>query len=192
MNTEKQYKTTFKKTFLIFLSSFVVLLISLPLILFLLFKSPFFQRIVERIINSRIEKQVAIGSISFAEGTGVVIENVTLREIGEKEPFIVLPRIEVNAGLSSLLKKNINRIVIKKPKLLISPQEDKASKTDWSMPKLPFPVNNIFIENGEVAIERKEGKPFIVSSINFSLKETDNKKREMLGDFFLNDYDLLG
>lgn len=186
MNTTKQYK----KALLIFIASFFALLISLPLILFLLFKSPSFPRIVEWIINSRIENHAEIGSISFTEGQGIVIEDVTVREIDKEKPFIVLPRIEVNASLSMLLKKNINRITIKKPKLLLSPQKYKASEADWSIPKLPFSVNNIFVENGEVAIEKKEGKPFIISSANFSLKETDNKKREMFGDFFLNEYSL--
>jgi len=190
MNTAKQHKTAFKKASLIFLSSFVILLFSLPLILLLLFKSPSFPRIVERIINSRIEKHIEIGSISFADGHGIVIEDVTVREIDKEKPFIVLPRIEVSASLSMLLKKNIHIITIKKPKLLLSPQKDKAPETDWSLPKPPFSINNIFIENGEVVIDRKEGKPFIISSINFSLKETGNKKRELLGDFFLNEYNL--
>jgi hypothetical protein len=190
MNTAKQHKTALKKTLIIFLSSLVIILISLPLILFLLFKSPSFPRIAERIINSRIEKHVEIGSISFTEESGIVIEDVTVREIDKEKPFIVLLRIEVNASLSMLLKKNINRITIKKPKLLLSPQKDKASEADWSMPKLSFSVNNVFIEKGEVAIQSKEGKAFIVSSINLSLKETDNKKREITGSFFLNEYNL--
>ena len=187
MNTRKRYK----KALFIFIASFFVLLISLPLILFLLFNSPSFPRIAEWIVNSRAEKHVEIGSISFAEGEGIVVENVTVREIDKEKPFILLPRIEVNASLSMLLKKNINRITIKKPKLLLSPQKDKASEADWSIPKLRFSVNNVFIENGEVAIQSKEGKAFIVSSINLSLKETDNKKREITGSFFLNEYNLL-
>ncbi|MEW6714604.1 MAG: hypothetical protein AB1306_05895 [Nitrospirota bacterium] len=186
MNTTKQYK----KALLIFTASFFALLIVLPLLLFLLVKSPYFPSIVERIINSRIEKHVAIGSISFAEGSGIIVENVTVREIDKEKPFILLPRIEVNTSLPMLLKKNINRITIKKPKLLLSPQKDKASEADWSIPKLRFSVNNVFIENGEVAIQSKEGKAFIVSSINLSLKETDNKKREITGSFFLNEYNL--
>ena len=190
MNTKKQHKTTLKKTFFIFLSSFVIFLIALPLILFLLFESPSFPRIVEWIINSRISQHVEIGSISFAEEPGIIIESVTVREIDDGKQFILLPRIEVSASLSMLLKKNIHRIAIKKPKLLLGQQKDKASKIDWSIPKLPFSVNNLFIENGEVTIQSKEGKPFIVSSINLSLKETDNKKREMHGDFFLNEYNL--
>lgn len=189
MHLKDKGRPVFKKAFLIFLSSLLIILISIPFLLFFLFKSPYFPRVVERVINSRIEQHIEIGPISFAE-EGIVIEDLTVRETNNEKPFIVLPRIEVNAGLSSLLKKNINRIVIKKPKLLISPQKDKASKTDWSMPKLPFSVNNIFVESGEVAIERKKDKPFIISSINFSLKETENKKREMSGDFFLNEYNL--
>lgn len=190
MNTAKQHKTTFKKTFFIFIASFFALLISLPLILFLLFKSPSFPRIVEWIINSRIENHVEIGPISFAEDAGIVIEDVTIREPEKKQPFIVVPRIEISTSISTLLKKNINRIVVKKPKLMIVPHEDKASEADWSIPNLRFSVNNIFIENGEVAIQGRKGKLFIVSSINLSIKETDKNNREMLGNFFLNEYGL--
>lgn len=81
MNTKKQHKAAFKKTFFIFIASFVILLISIPLVLFLLFKSPYFLNIVERIINSRIEKHVEIVSIFFADGHGIVIKDVTARHL---------------------------------------------------------------------------------------------------------------
>ncbi len=190
MHLKDKGRPAFKKAFLIFLSSLLIILLSIPLLLFLLFKSPYFPDIAERIISSSIEKHVEIGSISFTEDRSIVISDVSVSEKVSENPFLILPNIKIGINIPMLLKRSVEKIELREPSLLIPLSEEKTPDSGWTIPRLPFSIKNILIENGKVTVQKKEGKPFIISSINLSFKEVKGQEREITGNLFLDEYSL--
>lgn len=186
-----------KRTFRIVLYAVIILAFFFLISTYFFLKSPSFPKRVGEFISSHSGRPVEIGSISLAKGQVIVIRDVIIRDPDSKEPFIVLPSVEIKFSLSELLNKKIDRIAIKKPKVFLALGKDKGPEKKESKPSLPFSFNKISIEDGEVIIiqteadkSAKAGKPFRVSAINLSLEETDDKKTEIKGSVFLNEINL--
>ena len=193
MNTKKAGRSGLKRAFRIVLYAVIILAFVFLISTYFFLKSPSFPKRVGKFISSHSGRPVEIGSISLAKGQVIVIKDVIVRDPDSKEPFIVLPSVEVKFSLPELLNKKIDRIAIKKPKFFLAIGKDKGPEKKESKPSLPFSFNKVSIEDGEVIIIQTKadkpseaGKHFRVSAINLSLTETDNKKIEIKARGVLN------
>ncbi len=190
MNQGKANTSSRNKLFKFILLSAILTVVFLLIAVFFL-KSPYFPRLVEKIINSRIEKHIELGSIVLAKGHGIVIRDVIIRENDKGEPFITLPQVEMGISLSSILSRSIDKIDISKPKLFFDLKKKSVkpagSKIRFSR---PFSVKKLSIEDGEVIMQVEKDKLIRVSSINLSLDKTGDKKAEMKGSVFLNEFNI--
>lgn len=187
MNTKKAGRSGLKRALRIVLYAVIILSFIFLISTYFFLKSPSFPKRVGKFISSYSGRPVEIGSISLAKGQVIVIRDVIIRDPDSKEPFIVLPTVEIKFGLSELLNKRIDRIAIKKPKVFLTLGKDKGPEKKESKPLLLFSFNKISIEDGEITIIQTEvDKSFRVSAINLSLTETDNKKTEIKASGVLN------
>jgi len=165
--------------------SLVVAVLLISLIVFI--KSPSFINFLESIISSRIDRPVEIGGLSLKDGHRLVINNLIIKEGKQGGPHIIVPQAEIRFSLRGLLKKNIERISIERPRLSIVVKK-REGKEEKRKTKLPFTVNNIFINDAAISLQLEKGKSYNISAINVSLAETPQKgKSEFRGEAFISE-----
>ena len=189
MNKSGKRGLVIKKTFIILLSSFVILISSLLLLLHFFLKSPYFTKLVEQVIEARTGRSVELGSVYLAEGVVIFIEDLIVKETNGDKPIIVLPGVEIGVSLSTLLKKEIERIKLRGPKLFINLKGDIRPQPDSTGFSTPFSLNKVSIDNGEVILQVEEEISYRVSSINLSLEKKENNQSEVKGSLFLDELD---
>ena len=189
MNKSGKRGLVIKKTFIILLSSFVILISSLLLLLHFFLKSPYFTKLVEQVIEARTGRSVELGSVYLAEGAVIFIEDLIVKETNGDKPVIVLPGVEIGVSLSTLLKKEIERIKLREPKLFINLKDDIRPQPDSTGFSTPFSLNKVSIDNGEVILQVEEEISYRVSSINLSLEKKENNQSEVKGSLFLDELD---
>lgn len=154
----------------------LIALTSLAVFLYIFLNSFLFLNLVEYLIQKSTDKDVEISSLSFDKGHGIILLDTTIKEKGDTDPFVALPRVEIAFSLSGLLKKSIDGIYIKEPKIFLKQATWKRSEDGSAGSSLPFSFRRLFIESGEIRIEFQKDKALHISAINLSFTETDRKK----------------
>ncbi len=187
-NTNKS-RSGLKKAFLLVVSLSVVLFISLLLFFFFFLRSPSFVNLVEHIISINMGKPVEIGSISLVERSGIIIRDFVIREEEGGDPLIMVPQLEIGIRLDGLLKRNIDKIRIGKPKFFLTLKKDKAPEAGLSKPSLPFTFNKVIVKDGEVFIQFEKDLSLHIHSVTLALEEgVHQKKATIRGNAFISQF----
>ncbi len=182
MRTSEKSRSGLKKALYYFISVCAVLFVCLFILIYFLVRSPSFSDRIEKIINARSEMPVEIGSVSLTAGGRLAIKDLVLKESETAGPVIVVPYVEIRINPFSLLKKSVDKITIRKPKLFITlHKRDEKLKTKTGKPSFPFSIKKILIEDGEVTVQNKEGEIFRLSGLDLTFLETSGGKAEISG-----------
>lgn len=159
-----------KKTFLILLAISIILVAAFVLYI----KSPSFLNLVERVISSRIEGSIEIGSLSITEGNRIIISNVTVKERGGRNLQVILPRLEVVISLSGLLDRSIDEIILEKPEISFSVKKKEGPLDRGVAISFPFSLNRVSVDDAVVSVKREGGSSLHINPVNISLEATDS------------------
>ncbi|MBI5057258.1 MAG: hypothetical protein HZB61_11660 [Nitrospirae bacterium] len=170
-----------KKILLIIL--LVIVILSISLIAFI--KSPAFIKTATSFINSHTSLRVEIGDLSFVEGHRMVINGLLIEE-KKKEGFrLILPHSEISASLRGILRKNIDDIVLVKPRISVAYKKEGKGKVS-----LPFTFNRMSVSDADVMIQVEKDGAFHISAITISLNKTADEKISFLsGSAFVDELD---
>ena len=171
-----------KKSFLIMLCVAAALCLS-----FLLFvKSPLFLHLVENSLTKGLGKNVSIGSLSFSPSRGFFIKDLIVREEERGESLAIIPHLEIGVSLGGFLKRTVDKVVIKKPKLILKLGSDINFNARSGKLILPLTINSASIEGGEIHLKPEKGEVFFINDINLLLEGIGFDKRTMVkGDAFV-------
>jgi hypothetical protein len=170
-----------KKYLLIILAAVVILFVSLLAFI----NSPSFLTITVNFINAYTSLHVEIGSLSFAEGHRIIIKDLVMEEKKKDGFHLDLPYSEIRASLKGIIRKNIEEIILVKPRLSFAYQTDKKGKTS-----LPFTFNKVSVNDADVTLQLEKGKSFHVHPITISLDKLPNgKNAELRGSAFISELD---
>ena len=168
-----------KKYLLIILAAVVILFVALLAFI----NSPSFRTVTVNIINTYTGLHVEIGSLSFAEGHRIIIKDLVIKEKKKDGFHLNLPYSEIRASLKGIVRKNIEEIILVKPRLSFAYQTDKKSKTS-----LPFTFNKVSVNDADVTLQLEKGKSFHVHPITISLDKLPNgKNAELRGSAFISE-----
>lgn len=168
-----------KKLLLIILLALVIL--SISLIAFI--KSPAFIKTVTGFINSHTSLHVEIGALSFVQGHRMVIDGLLIEEKNKDGFRLILPHSEISASLKGILRKNIEDIVLVKPKISVPYRKEGKGKVS-----LPFTFNRISVSDADVQIQVEKEGAFHISAITISLNKTASEKISLLsGSAFVDE-----
>lgn len=186
MKSFSKDKSVLKKAIPVFFTTCVLIIVVLLFSLYRFLQSPSFPGYAERIINRYSPHPVEIGSVSFSRKHGLLIHDVVIRDKDQGSPLILIPSAEVRASISGLLQRRIDRLRIQKPRVFINITEAYKRKDHNGDQPLPVMLSGAEIQDGEVVLILKEGKPFHISAIDLNFLATDSKYAEILGSLFLD------
>ncbi|MBI5098370.1 MAG: hypothetical protein HZB30_03905 [Nitrospirae bacterium] len=168
-----------KKLFLIILATVVILFVSLLAFI----KSPSFLKVAANFINTHTSLYVEIGSLSFGEGNRIIIKDLVIEE-KKKDGFqLILPYSEIRANLKGIIRKNIEELILVKPRLSFAYKKEKKGATS-----LPFTFNKLSVTDADVTLQLEKGKSFHVHPITISLDKLPNgKDAELRGSAFISE-----
>lgn len=182
MRTSEKSRPGLKKVLYYFIGVCAVLFACFLILIYFLVRSPSFSDRIETIIYSRLEMPVEIGSVSITAGGRLAINDLVLKESEKSGPLIVVPYVEIRISPFSLLKKSVDEITIKKPKLFITlNKHEEKLKTDTGKPSFPFTFKKVLIEDGEVTVQNEAGEIFRLSGFDLTFAETSGGKAEISG-----------
>jgi hypothetical protein len=171
----------------------LIVLLALSIILasslYLFIKSPSFIQFLEYAIGTRTGSAVSIGAAHLKKGFVVVIKDLVINRAGSDEPFILLPDTEVKTDFTSLIRRRIERLDLRGPKVFLRLKDDIISGEGGTGFSLPFSLEMALIDNGEVVLQDKEGGSFRISDVNLSLEEKGNNQSEVKGSLFIDELD---
>lgn len=184
MGTIRTLKSHLKRDVIISLGLSAALLFSI--IIFI--KSPAFIKFIEIILSRQISRPVEIGSLSLENRHRLIISGLTIKEGKDGGPHIIMPHAEIGFSLQGLLKKNIDEIIIERPKLSMIVNKGKDVKERKGENPPPFTFNNIYINEASILVQFEEGKSYNISPVNISLGKTVQKgKAQFKGDAFISE-----
>jgi hypothetical protein len=175
-----------KKAFCIFFTLCFLLVIILLFSLYLFLQSPSFPGYAERIINRYSPNPVEIGAVSFSIKHGLSMQDVIIRDKHEGNPFILIPSAEARVSIPGLLRRRIDTVRIRKPRIFIDIAEAGKREAGRGAPSLPVMLSKADLENGEVILMLKGGKPFHISSVDLSFRILNKRNAEVRGSLFLD------
>jgi hypothetical protein len=164
----------------------IALTIIVLLAAFLFFKDHTLTERIEQILNSRLEGTVELGSITLTDWQGVIFNDVVIRKKDNRDPVFVIPYLKIGFNVLQLVTGTIDSVDLKKPRFYFEITEQKDPGIQQEIPTLPFSLNRVSIEDGRVIFMRVNGKPFIASAINLSMKKIGNTRTEIRGEIFLD------
>jgi hypothetical protein len=168
-----------KKIFLIIIAAVVVLSVSLLVFI----NSPSFLEVTVNFINTHTGLHVELGSLSFAEGNRIIIKDLVIEEKKKDGFHLILPYAGIRASLKGIFRKNIEEIILVRPKLSFIYQTDKKGKTF-----LPFTFNKVSVNDADVTLQIGKGKSFHIHPITISLDKLPNgKDAELRGSAFISE-----
>ena len=166
-----------KKLILILLVTFIVIFISV----FAFIKSPFFPKAVTDYINGHTDWNVGIGSVSLKEGSRLVISDLLIEEKNKDGFSLNIQHAEIKAHVKGILRKNIEEIVLIKPKLSIPYRKGVSGGIS-----IPFTFNKISINDADLILRLDENRPLHISEISISLDRPLHEKNARLsGNAFI-------
>jgi len=170
-----------KRLILILLVTFIVIFISV----FVFIKSPFFLKAVTDYINLHTDWNVGIGSVSLKEGSRLAISNLLVEE-KKKDGFrLNVQHAEIQAHIKGILRKNIEEIILIKPKLSIPYRKDVNGGIS-----VPLTFNKIFVSDADVMLRLDKNKPLHISKISISLdRPSPEKNARLSGNAFIEETD---
>jgi len=168
-----------KRYFLIILAAAAILFVSLLAFIY----SPSFLTVTVNFINTHTSLHAEIGSLSFAEGHRIIIKDLVIEEKKKDGFHLILPYSEIRASLKGIIRKNIEEIILVKPRLSFAYQKDKKGKTS-----LPFTFNKVSVNDADVTLQLEKGKSFHIHPITVSLDKLPNgKNAELRGSAFISE-----
>ncbi len=168
-----------KKYLLIVLATVVILFVSLLAFIY----SPSFPTVTVNFINTYTRLHVELGSLSFVEGPRIIIKDLVIEEKKNDGFHLILPYSEIRASLKGIIRKNIEEIILIKPRLSIAYKTDKKGSAS-----LPFTFNKVSVNDADVTLQLEKGKSFHVHPITISLdKLPSGKNAELLGSAFISE-----
>jgi len=170
-----------KRFILILLVTFIIIFISV----FIFIKSPFFLKAVTDYINGHTDWNVGIGSMSLKEGNRLVINELLIEE-KDKDGFrLNIPHAEIKAHIKGILRKNIDEIILIKPKLSIPYSKDVNGGIS-----IPFTFNKIFVSDADLMLRLDETRPLHINEISISFDRPSHEKNARLsGNAFIEETD---
>ena len=166
-----------KKNIFIILLLFIIISISV----FVFIKSPLFLNAVTGYINSHTDLNVRIGSIYFEQNRGLVIRNFLIEEKKLDGSRLEMQYAQIRASLKGILRKNIEEIILVKPKLSITYKKDGKSRIS-----MPFTFNRISVSGADVMLRFEKDRSLHISEISISLdRPSDEKNAILTGNAFI-------
>lgn len=166
---------------LLALLAFVVI-ISILLTLFI--TSPSFLKAAAVYAGRLTGMRIDIGSVSIPDMHRIVIENLNV-EKKEDRFSLAVPHAEVEFTLYGLLRKNIEGIIVRDPKLSITIKKESKGPTS-----LPFTFNALSLSGADVTIYYEDSEPLHISPVNLTLiRQPDGKYGDLRGNAFISGLD---
>ncbi len=156
-------------------------------------RHPSFPRLIEKIVNARLENEITIGGVSLQPGR-VIVTDITVKDVAKEEDeevneeerhdILVVPRAEITYTPRELLNKTIDTITVTEPKLTLTARGKPSKDASAAPVRIPFTFRKASIKAGDLTIRMPHGAIRMLFNATLgSSTETGRQVFQGRGDF---------